>query len=329
MKARPSNAPAGSSYSRSRVHSACFAPPEARRDRERQESGHAPRRRRSRCGSCPTTDRRAPRPAAAAWHRRSRRRARSAAATTAARQAGGKAGGEQRRRQIHRRAAAARGRTAGAMTSRQPQIATGSTSAIAARPKSCISRSAAMAPGAPSRLRTGALVAWLRLGSCTDQVASASVASTASSDQREAASFAQPAPDRRRANHRTGSEDRSRGRALACRVTRARRQGDAAPRRWFRVVVHHARRGYSRCRDYGRRPVAREVMAGNARAARLAPKLHASPPRRRRAPLTSSQRKKPPAGRSIAVAIADDLVGEIEFLRHRARGSLSTCASSP
>jgi hypothetical protein len=40
-------------------------------------------------------------------------------------------------------------------------------------PSSCISRSAPMAPGSPSMLRTGALVAWLSEGSCTDQVASA------------------------------------------------------------------------------------------------------------------------------------------------------------
>ena len=33
-----------------------------------------------------------------------------------------------------------------------------------------------MAPGWPSRLRTGASVAWLSDGSCTDQVASASAA---------------------------------------------------------------------------------------------------------------------------------------------------------
>ena len=39
----------------------------------------------------------------------------------------------------------------------------------------CITRSAAIAPGAPRRLWIWALVAWLRLGSLTDQVSSAKV----------------------------------------------------------------------------------------------------------------------------------------------------------
>ena len=63
---------------------------------------------------------------------------------------------------------------------RQPQMATGSTSTVDARPSSCINRSLPIAPGAPSRLRTGASVAWLNEGSCTDQVASAHPIVTAS-----------------------------------------------------------------------------------------------------------------------------------------------------
>ncbi len=65
------------------------------------------------------------------------------------------------------------------LISRQPQVPTGITTVKAARPKSCIARSAKIAPGTPMTLVTGALVAWLRLGSFTDQVASAPVASTA------------------------------------------------------------------------------------------------------------------------------------------------------
>ena len=45
-----------------------------------------------------------------------------------------------------------------------------------AMPSICIIRSALSAPTRPSVLRTGALVAWLNEGSCTDQVASASAA---------------------------------------------------------------------------------------------------------------------------------------------------------
>ena len=62
------------------------------------------------------------------------------------------------------------------VNSRQPQAAIGSRKAMVARPNSCIARSAAMAPGSPRRLRTGSLVAWLKLGSFTDQVASAAAA---------------------------------------------------------------------------------------------------------------------------------------------------------
>ena len=54
-----------------------------------------------------------------------------------------------------------------------------------ARPNNCISRSAPIAPGVPSRLRTGASVAWLSDGSCTDQVASATRRAARQRDQRE------------------------------------------------------------------------------------------------------------------------------------------------
>ncbi len=79
--------------------------------------------------------------------------------------------------------------------SRQPQMAIGRTIAIAAMPNSCISRSATTAPGTPSMLRIGALVAWLSDGSLTDQVASASAKRQRQQDQRHAAEFAQPAAE--------------------------------------------------------------------------------------------------------------------------------------
>ncbi len=41
---------------------------------------------------------------------------------------------------------------------------------IAPRPRICINRSANIAPGYPTMLRMARDVAWLRLGSCTDQV---------------------------------------------------------------------------------------------------------------------------------------------------------------
>jgi hypothetical protein len=49
-----------------------------------------------------------------------------------------------------------------------------------------------MAPGRPSRLRTGLTVAWLKLGSCTDQLASAAPSSIALTSK------ATPAISRRR-----------------------------------------------------------------------------------------------------------------------------------
>ena len=48
--------------------------------------------------------------------------------------------------------------------------------------------------GAPSRLWTGALVAWLRLGSLTDQVSSARVRLRHAGERDEAGDFGRPAP---------------------------------------------------------------------------------------------------------------------------------------
>ncbi len=53
-----------------------------------------------------------------------------------------------------------RSRSSGRCVSRrQPHAATGNSNAMVATPSSCIIRSAPIAPGSPSMLRTGALVA--------------------------------------------------------------------------------------------------------------------------------------------------------------------------
>src|SRR5690606_18766915 len=56
-------------------------------------------------------------------------------------------------------------------TSRHAQMTGGRRSAIVARPKACIRRSATMAPGRPRTFRAAWSVAWLRLRSSTVQVA--------------------------------------------------------------------------------------------------------------------------------------------------------------
>ncbi|GJD98081.1 hypothetical protein OCOJLMKI_5320 [Methylobacterium iners] len=60
-----------------------------------------------------------------------------------------------------------------------PQKAGGRAKASAPSPRSCIARSETMAPGTPSTLWAGCRVAWLRLGSSIDQVASATVSAVA------------------------------------------------------------------------------------------------------------------------------------------------------
>ena len=66
----------------------------------------------------------------------------------------------------------------------------------------CITRSAAIAPGAPRRLWTRAFVAWLRLGSLTDQVSSASVRLADAGERDEAGDFGRP--PLRELPHRSG-----------------------------------------------------------------------------------------------------------------------------
>ena len=108
--------------------------------------------------------------------------------------------------------------------SRQPQIAIGSTIAIAAMPNSCISRSAPTAPGMPSKLRIGALVAWLSDGSLTDQVVSAS-----------------PKPS---ASRISAMPPNSRSRRLSCsRSESDRRPRPSRPRSMARMQLHPSRLG--------------------------------------------------------------------------------------
>ena len=66
----------------------------------------------------------------------------------------------------------------------------------------CITRSAAIAPGAPRRLWMRALVAWLRLGSLTDQVSSARVRLATPASASEAGDFGRP--PLRELPHRSG-----------------------------------------------------------------------------------------------------------------------------
>ena len=80
---------------------------------------------------------------------------------------------------IHSASRRCRRRTLRERRSCQPQTAIGVRSSTDASPKSCIARSATIAPGSPRRLRTVASVALLRLGSSTDQVASAVVTTPA------------------------------------------------------------------------------------------------------------------------------------------------------
>ena len=75
--------------------------------------------------------------------------------------------------EIKARLAARRARAAARSGAASPRRPAATSAAMQARPSICMTMSAAIAPGAPRRLWIGALVAWLRLGSSTDQVSSA------------------------------------------------------------------------------------------------------------------------------------------------------------
>ena len=142
---------------------------------------------------------------------------------------------------------------------RQPQTATGSTSTVEASPSNCISRSLPIAPVAPSRLRTGASVAWLNDGSCTDHVASAQPIVTASVIN----AMPPHSRSRRRTAPRRSSDHSETSKVLpvAAMVSSARRRGDAAPRPWS-PCRGRVQCGGIRCPGCGRR---RRRGPGNAR----------------------------------------------------------------
>src|SRR5215831_17326327 len=147
--------------------------------------------------------------------------------------------------------------------------------ATAAVPNSCISRSAVIAPGSPNRLWTGAEVAWVRLGSCTDQVASARPAVAAN------AISAKPAPSRRRRpiSPRQSSDRKaakSNVRLKAYMSIPSTEHGDEPEQRRGRriLVVHHRHADIS---GPGVAPVgllACQVATGNHAQSGFAPQLH-------------------------------------------------------
>src|SRR5580704_375574 len=178
-----------------------------------------------------------------------------------------------------------------------------------------INRSAVMAPVWPSRLRTGASVAWLSDGSCTDQVASASVAIMAR------LSSAMPATSRKRRRSKAPSRPESEAMPSRLRstidiaITRSTQHRDEAVQRLGGdfVVLHH---GDTDVIGAGIRAIvllARQITARHHAQAGFAPKFQ----RRRFAAALRRDvepEKKSAGGALIAVAVADDLVGEIEFL---------------
>ena len=89
--------------------------------------------------------------------------------------------------------------------SRQPQRPGGTMRPMTPSPSICISRSAATAPREPRRLRTGPEVAWLRLGSSTDQDNRASASAIVPARRQKPASSA----PRRAAKARKGSGTRA------------------------------------------------------------------------------------------------------------------------
>ncbi|ODN68719.1 hypothetical protein A6302_03986 [Methylobrevis pamukkalensis] len=66
------------------------------------------------------------------------------------------------------------------VSSDQPQATSGIRKIAEVSPTNCMTRSETTAPGVPRALRTGSSVAWLQLGSSTDQVASAAASAATS-----------------------------------------------------------------------------------------------------------------------------------------------------
>src|SRR3984957_689337 len=182
-------------------------------------------------------------------------------------------------------------------------------------PSSCMNRSAVMAPVWPSRLRTGASVAWLSDGSCTDQVASASAAIMAR------LSSAMPATSRKRRFSKAPSRPEreampSRLRSIIdIALTRSTQHRNEAVQRLGGdcIVLHHGDADIVGAGIAAVVLLSGQITAGHPAQAGFAPKLQG---RRLAAALRRNvEPEKKSAGRAfVAVAVTDDLVGEIEFL---------------
>ena len=97
--------------------------------------------------------------------------------------------------------------------SRKPQRPGGTMSPMTPRPSICMSKSAAMAPRDPRRFRTAPEVAWLKLGSSTDQDNRASVSAIVPAMRQIPANSA----PRRAAKARTKLGDQGERRHAGCR----------------------------------------------------------------------------------------------------------------
>src|SRR5262245_58851345 len=217
---------------------------------------------------------------------------------------------------------------------------TGSSSASEPKPSNCISRSAAIAPGRPSKLCTRASVAWLSDGSCTDQVASANAAIMAKlksaippSSRKRRRSMAPRWPDKKATPSRLRSIiDMMLLSTLVLCVTHfvcassvqsavflfadhalAQHRNEAMQGLGGDLLVlHHSDPNVVRARIAAVSLLARQITAGHDAHAGLAPE------RKRRRFATALrgnvEPQKEAAGRTaIAVATTDDLIGEIKL----------------
>src|SRR5262249_37852961 len=165
-----------------------------------------------------------------------------------------------------------------------------------------------------NKLRAGVLVAWLSDGSWTDQVASASASSPAITMR------ARPPSSRRRRRNASRKESGrkfrpSKPRSIAAMVFSPQHRDETMKRLRGRLVV--LPHGEADVAETGIRSVglfARQIAARHHAKTRLAPEAQRhgliAALRRNVEPEKESTR-----GTSIAVALADDLIGEIVFLR--------------
>ena len=204
----------------------------------------------------------------------------------------GKARGRNRADAARTTAASIRDRTAGGWRGASPRprpaaparSRRGRTIASAGRRRS--------RRGVPSRLRTGALVAWLSDGSCTDQVASATAIERATARSAQGRRSRQT---RRRIRSRRSSDqlDKSMPRSMDAMSSvqksssvaspRLAEHGDEAMQRLGGdlLVLHHRDADVALAGIAAVGAVAREIVAGNDAQAAVAPELQGRPPRRR------------------------------------------------